>query len=103
MAEDISLDQEPKIAMPCTSQPQTWGKGSKKVSEPGPVADKNYSKKRDQQRYLNFDPRPENAPLPDTDSFLRDLQELRGNSMWSRLLRYKYDDYELSDGEILQV
>ena len=67
LAEDIALNQEPKIARPCTSQPQAWGKGSKKETQPGRVAEKNYSKKRDQGRYLSFDPRPDNAPPPDTD------------------------------------
>ena len=40
LAEDLALEQEPKIAKSCTSQTQAWGKGSKRESQPGPVAEK---------------------------------------------------------------
>ena len=97
LVEDLSLKQELKISLPCTSQPQAWGKGSTRELNPTPVSAKNYSKKREQDRYLSFDPRPDNPPPPDTDRFLRNLQEQRGNAMWEKLLRYKYKDYPLSD------
>lgn len=57
-----------------------------------------YSKKRKQDRYLQFDPRPEGTT---TDSvavncvFLHGLQSLKKTSMWERLLVFDYDDYEL--------
>jgi hypothetical protein len=57
-----------------------------------------YSKKRKQDRYLNFDPRPDHAAssTADSDSFLRDLQaSLSKTTMWERLLSFSYDDYEL--------
>ena len=93
--EDLSLKQEPKISKPCTSQPQAWGKGSKRALDPAPVCQNNYSKKRKQDRYLAFDPRPENAPPPDINNFLQDLQMLAPNSMFEHIFRYTYEDYPL--------
>ena len=98
LAEDLSLGQDPRIAKPCTSQLQYWGKGSKKELDPGVVTEKNYSKKREQNRYVNFDPRPENAQPPNDEEFLRDLQSLARpyepgkGCMWEKLLRYNYQD-----------
>ena len=89
MIEDLSLDQEPKIQQPGTSQQQAWGKGKRTELDPAPVFEKTYSKKRDQDRYLRFDPRPENAPPADKDKFLRGLQELKplpATCMWEKLL-----------------
>ena len=56
-----------------------------------------YSKKRQQNRYVEFDPRPENATPPDKDSFLRNIQELPGhpNTMWGTILRFNYEDHDL--------
>ena len=72
-------------------------KGSTRTKNPAPVHEKSYSKKRPIDRYIDFDPRPVNSTPPDPDKFLRDLQELPGTSMWQTLLRYRYQDYELSD------
>ena len=54
MIEDLSLDQEPKIQQPGTSQQQAWGKGKRTELDPAPVFEKTYSKKREQDRYVNF-------------------------------------------------
>ena len=54
-------------------------------------------------RYLKFDPRPDDAPPPDKDKFLRGLQELNKpvhqlvgakptTSMWEWLLRFSYQE-----------
>ena len=106
LAEDVSLKQEPKIQKACTSAPQAWGRGSTRELEPAPVYQKSYSKKvLPQDRYESFDPRPKDAPPPDTDRFLRGLQELPAkvpyylptNTMWGKLLRFNYKNREPSD------
>ena len=70
LVEDLSLGQEPKIERPTTSKPQYWGKGSQKELDPTSGAERNYSKKRQQDRYLNFDPRPRDALPPSHEKFL---------------------------------
>jgi hypothetical protein len=69
-----------------------------------------YTKKRQQDRYFQFDPRPEGAAAASTstensDKFLRNLQTLPKTSMWERLLFFSYDDYELESNKriILEI
>ena len=78
LVEDLSLQQDLKVQRACTTLQQAWGKGSTRNKNPTPVHEKSYSKKRPLDRYIEFDPRPDDTSAPDTDKFLRDLQELPG-------------------------
>jgi hypothetical protein len=40
LVEDLSLSQPPKIQMACTSKPQSWGRGSLRQLDPGPIYQK---------------------------------------------------------------
>ena len=97
LMEDLSIGRKPVIKVACTSKPQAWGQGSRRNLDPGPIAAKSYSNKRRQDRYIDFDPRPDTSDSPsvDSESFLRDLQCLPDQTMWGTLLYFNYEDYDL--------
>ena len=46
-------------------------------------------------RYYHFDPRTDKKP-PNTENLLRGVQSLHRDSMWAKLLRFMYEDYDIS-------
>ena len=100
LVEDLALGMPPKIWTPCTSRPKQWGKGAKRAGDPSKLNTNLYKKKLDTERYERFDPRPTSSSMTtveEKDAFLESLQKSGLNSMWERLLKYDYKDYELDE------
>ena len=93
--EDLSFGNTPKVPIPGTSQPQAWGRGRKRGNEPGVSHEKQYSKKHKVRRYHDFEPRTI-AKKADPEVLLRGVQSLHRDSMWSKILRFHYTDYVVS-------
>ena len=96
--EDISLGNEPNLSLPCTSQPQKWGHGSRTKNSPSPLHKEKYTKKMSTDKQYGWDPRPKHlqeTKQQEIDFFIKDLQISQLNSMWQQLLVFEYDDYPL--------
>lgn len=99
LAEEMSLGASPRLHVSCTSVTQVWGKGQIRENDPTPVHMQKYHKKRQPDKYFDTDPRPlhlQKTTVEEKDNFLKNIQSLHRESMWGKLLRFYYEDYELS-------
>ena len=99
LIEDLSLGSPPRVMDPCTSQKQKWGTGQKRKGDSSEIYKHRYEKKLDSERYLLFDPRPadfQGTSQEEKHDFIRNLQLYSGSSMWSSILQFRYEDYELT-------
>lgn len=99
LLEDVSIGNNPKLHNSCTSTPQVWGQGSVRDNNPEPVYTHKYGKKRKADKFIYKDPRPPRLQCTTQEEkheFLRNLQSLPHDTMFGKLLEFKYEDYELS-------
>ena len=99
LVEDLSMKVPVRLKTVCTSAPQRWGQGIKVGKDPQPFHLKRYRLKRDISKVMQFNPIPEKyRKIPDerVNAFISELQYAKVNTMWEDVLRFTYEDYEVS-------
>jgi hypothetical protein len=101
LIEELKFGLEPKINRPCTSKPQTWGKGKTKDKDPKPFHETGgYGKKMRPDSVINIDPRPPSMRKT-TDSewnyFHLSHQTFKKEPNWTGITEVIYEEYSLTD------